>query len=544
MANKIIKSQIVIFLLFLLFGGFLSMALKFELNWDFANYHYYNPWAYLNGRIGKDITVAGVNGFYNPLPDLPLYFLIKYFNSSPNLIYFMQGLWFGALGFVLCKLAQLFFDKDSLYGQYSIMAVLLFGLSGYSVFFQIGTSTNEIMIALLIMLSLWLLLKEIFVQQLGRNYIFLSAGLIAGAAMGLKLTAVFYCVALGLSLIIFAKKLQKPWQNILFFSLGGLIGFLLLNGFWMLKMWVMFGNPLFPYANGWFKSEYFELRNYTDDRFIPKSLTEFWFLPFYWAFNPHRLDGNVIVIDFRWAILCIVILLVALKSVVEKNKVNFCVLFVICFMLAAYVVWINVSAVGRYMIPMELCGAIILVKSTEFLRPQSEKWKTLYWQIVSATGVLLLLTPVFSQIWGCRNCVVDRRLFSNFVAVQDVKIPDNSLLMFYNYPSAALLPYFDQEAKNIRGISIKQKNFLTKNNQEDIFNANPKWAALKEEVIRNHNGLKVAVIAVEKEKEVQKMLQTEPLLKGMVCRKKRSNIIPSYHFCVDKNRVGEIFLNE
>ncbi len=541
MVKKFFKSQYFVCLLFLVFGGFLSMALKFEQMWDFANYHFYNPWAFLNDRVGQDAAVAGIHAFFNPLADVPLYSLITGFNDYPNLIYFVQGCWFGALGFVLFKIAGLFFDEETVYGKYSIAAVLLFGLSGYAVFFQIGTSTNEIMVALLIMTGLWLLLREIFVKHTGKNTVFFIAGLIAGAAMGLKLTAVMYCLALGLSLIIFAKKLQKPWLNILCFALGGLAGFLLFNGFWMWKMWQMYDNPFFPFANEWFQSDYFEIRHYRDDRFVPKTIGEFLFLPFHWAFENKRADGNVIVVDFRWAIGVIITLVCAGKYLFSKQKANPQVMFIFAFMLIAYIIWIMLTAVGRYMIPLELCSALLLVKAAHYLRPQNEKWRSWYWQLVSALGFVLLLTPIFSQIWGCRNCVVDKHLFKDFVAVDGVKIPDNTLLMFYNYPSAALLPYFDRTAKNIQGVSVRQKNLMTKDGKEDMFNANPKWAAKKEEIIRSHNGLKVAVIAVETDTKIQEMLQKEPLLKGMVCRKKYSNIIPAYHFCIDADKQSEIF---
>ncbi len=63
--------------------------------WDFANYHYYNPWAFLNGRVGYDIAPAGLNTYFNPLMDIPLYLMIQYFNDSPNIIYAFQGLYFG-----------------------------------------------------------------------------------------------------------------------------------------------------------------------------------------------------------------------------------------------------------------------------------------------------------------------------------------------------------------------------------------------------------------------------------------------------------------
>ena len=77
--NKI--KPFVLFLLFLVCGGVISIALKFEHMWDFANYHYYNPWAFLNNRVNYDIAVAGINAYYSPFADIPLYYLIEYLHK-------------------------------------------------------------------------------------------------------------------------------------------------------------------------------------------------------------------------------------------------------------------------------------------------------------------------------------------------------------------------------------------------------------------------------------------------------------------------------
>ena len=116
----LMNNQKFIFVVFLLSGGFLSSVLQYEIVWDFMNYHYYNAWAFVHNRFNKDILMAGVNGFFNPLPDVPLYYLIKYFNDFPALISFLQGLWFGALMYVVFRLEFLFFDKNSLSGKIAL----------------------------------------------------------------------------------------------------------------------------------------------------------------------------------------------------------------------------------------------------------------------------------------------------------------------------------------------------------------------------------------------------------------------------------------
>ena len=43
--------------------------------WDFRNYHWYIPYAFLNGRMGIDVAVAHQATYYNPFLDIPFYWL-------------------------------------------------------------------------------------------------------------------------------------------------------------------------------------------------------------------------------------------------------------------------------------------------------------------------------------------------------------------------------------------------------------------------------------------------------------------------------------
>lgn len=60
-----------------------------DATWDFANYHYYGPWAFLNNRIGFDIMPGGIISYINPILDFPLLFFVKYLNNHPYLISFL-----------------------------------------------------------------------------------------------------------------------------------------------------------------------------------------------------------------------------------------------------------------------------------------------------------------------------------------------------------------------------------------------------------------------------------------------------------------------
>jgi hypothetical protein len=50
----------------------ISIALGQDANWDLQNYHFYGPWALLEGRaFGWDIAAAQLQTYLNPLLDLP-----------------------------------------------------------------------------------------------------------------------------------------------------------------------------------------------------------------------------------------------------------------------------------------------------------------------------------------------------------------------------------------------------------------------------------------------------------------------------------------
>lgn len=544
---KLLKSSMVVFSLFLIIGGLISIVFKFELNWDFANYHYYNPWAFMNDRVNYDVSVAGLNAFFNPLVDLPLYFLIEKFNNYPNLIYFYQGLWFGLLGYVFFKISSWFFDTKTENGKLALGLSVLVGLTGYAVFSQIGTSANEIMLASLVMLSLWMLVREIFVNKKNRKLVFFIAGLIAGSAMGLKLTVVIYCVAIGLALIFFSRSIEKPLLKIGFFILGGLLGFMAFEAYWMWRMWELFNNPFFPFANAIFKSEFIEEVNYIDGRFIPQSWAQFLLLPFYWAFNLRRDEGSAIVIDYRLAFAYMALILWSIKYISARRhrtafEVDKKALFLLVFGVIYYVVWINFFAIVRYLIPVELLVSLLIVKSMFSFVPEQKKWRGPYVQLSSVVFFMLMLTPLFSQAWGCRDCELDKRQFDSFVGVKGVKIPDNTLLMFYNYPSAALLPYFSKTAKNLRAVNVVQKNYLAVGLSYDYFNHNEHWVKLKKDILDHHKGPKIAFIAAEKDDITAIMKDEEPLLKRMVCKKLENNIFPYYEICVPRELEDKIFV--
>src|SRR5579871_5364340 len=61
--------------LVILFWGAFVIVLGKDTSWDFRNYHWYAPYAFLNNRLAIDVAVAHQASYYNPFLDIPFYLL-------------------------------------------------------------------------------------------------------------------------------------------------------------------------------------------------------------------------------------------------------------------------------------------------------------------------------------------------------------------------------------------------------------------------------------------------------------------------------------
>ena len=79
-----------------------------DANWDLRNYHFYNAWAFLHGRLGWDLAPAQMQTFLNPLLDLPFYWMVAA-DWHPRLIAFVLAVPAGVGAFFLFKILLLLF---------------------------------------------------------------------------------------------------------------------------------------------------------------------------------------------------------------------------------------------------------------------------------------------------------------------------------------------------------------------------------------------------------------------------------------------------
>ena len=77
----------------LAFGAY-ALWVGQDNSWDLRNYHYYNPFAFLTGRLGYDVAVSHVATYYNPLMYIPFYWAVS--SLPPKAIGFLLGVIPGA----------------------------------------------------------------------------------------------------------------------------------------------------------------------------------------------------------------------------------------------------------------------------------------------------------------------------------------------------------------------------------------------------------------------------------------------------------------
>lgn len=521
--NKIIKSDSFILLAFLALGYFLGSHFMFENKWDFTNYHYYNPWAFLNGRIGYDIAPASVNTYLNPLLDLPFYFMVKYFNNYPEFVSGLQGSYYGFVLFFVYKISELFFDTKSLKGCLELIASMIIAATGFAVFMQIATTSNEMQVAILVLAALYILISEIVSEPNEKWYPFIISGLLLGAATGLKFTAITYCLASGIAILICIHRYQKPLPKILFFILGGIIGFLMVNGFWMLTLWEHFQNPVFPFANAIFKSEYFDDFNFSDTRFLPKDIMQWIFYPFYWAFHFKRVVAESYFVDIRFALLFVIAFLYVIKSCRKWLPVDNKWLFLISFMLSGYLIWLMLFSIIRYFISVEVLAGIVIVKSFGVFFP-SKKWaQILYYSMAIFLFYSMIATPKDSVSWGSR--ISDKKI----IEVEDVEVKDNTLVLLYNMPLAALIPALAEKA-DIKVVGLKQGNVVVMKGAD--ITERSKFREIRENIISNHKGDIIVFVRKWFNATYNMNTKEDEFLKTLNCRNLVNNLDDNILICL------------
>jgi glycosyl transferase family 87 len=321
-----------------------------DVNWDWRNYHEYGAFALLNGRFDVDVMPGGFQSFLNPLVYVPAY-LLRHGLGAPS-----WGLVLGAIHGL--NLALVWWISRLLLGAsrsgWAVLASVVIAAFGPMTLSEVGTSFADILTALPVLTGLGLILSadERHVVR------FVTAGLLIGAAVGLKLTNATFLIGAATALLAF----KHPVRKIGAFALGSSTGGLATGGTWALMLWRQFGSPVFPFFNNIFRSPEAPIASLADGRFLPHGVLDAVAYPFYWLIGDHR-SSEFAFRDPRFAV---VIALVAItigagilrnaQMIFRQRDNEFTLFFIV-----SYGSWLGMFAIHRYAIVLELMTAPMIV---------------------------------------------------------------------------------------------------------------------------------------------------------------------------------------
>jgi hypothetical protein len=434
----------------ILTSGALAVKLGQDACWDLKNYHFYNPFAFISGRMGIDFAPAQKQTFFNPTIDLPLYFAIT--NLNPKWVGFLYGAFQGFNGVLLYLISKRMvrFDIGGLKNWILVLLITLCGTVGYINLYELGNSSGDNIVSIPLLGSVLLViscLNPTKNQNSRKIYttIFIAGGL-AGAASALKLTCAPFSAAGVIALLFISKKWPEKLKLILFFSFGSFLGFALLGGHWFTKLYLITGNPLFPYFNDLFQSPFGSPSDYRDMRYMADGFLEKITVPLTVLLNPQHFS----VYPFRdarlpaYILACVAIIIAFLNGKSTNHKRSLETQYLFSFLIVGYVLWLNLFCIYRYLSVLELlCPIIIAIAIFRTIKVKQLAFVTCC--ITLSLLIIIVLTnfKVRDRVsWG--------------ETYFDVKVPffpemENSyVLMTGKSPMSYLIPFFPEKTKFMR----------------------------------------------------------------------------------------------
>jgi Glycosyltransferase family 87 len=446
------KINAFIFASLVLTFGSISIYLGKDINWDLRNYHFYDSYSFLNGRISYDYLPAQIQTFHNPLLYLFIYKLITVFPPK------IAGFFLGSLQGINCFIVMLISEKVLL-NKYSLrlnlflsLLIVIIGACAPMFVSEIGTTFGDNLTSLLVLIGFLLIFSS-------QKHKYLLSGLFIGLAVGFKLTNLVYGLSTVVTFLILEKTFYRKISTSIFIAAGIGIGAFFTGGYWMWRMLEIYKNPLFPYYNSIFKSPYFSLINFRDNRFVPKSIFHAISYPFLWVFNEHP-SLELAFQDLRWSIIFILIILLVIilifkqHSLIKLNRSIFDLAevhsdvtleankYIILITFFSFTIWLFQFGYHRYLLPLELISGL----SVFCLLEQITKIKSI--RIYSFILLsILILTTTKSPSWGRSEW---HKSWLE-VTIPSIEFPKNTLvLMGSGEPTSYVIPFFPKYVKFIR----------------------------------------------------------------------------------------------
>lgn len=380
-----------------LLGGLLALLLGQDANWDLRNYHLYNGYAALHGRLGVDLAPSQLQSYFNPLLDV-LHYALMTGLPAPLAGFAMGAL--HALAFLL--LAGIVWEVlDPRLDRARLAPWLaLAGMCSAAFLSEFAGTMADNTSALPVLGALLAALHAQRRQRAAGQGVAIAWWALAGALLGLavacKLTNALYALALGVAALVAGGRAQQRVGGAAVLTAATVLGFAILAGPWLLGVWKTFGNPLFPQFNSHFLAPLAQPVALSDTRWLPKGWLQWLSWPLHFSFAPNRVS-EVALRQIVWPLLYLLglaaLLLAALRRPCRPAAASDVAApawrALLVFFVVAYLAWQSVFSIQRYLVVPELLAPLVLWVGLRRLLPGRIAAPAARWTLIACALVAL-----------------------------------------------------------------------------------------------------------------------------------------------------------
>ena len=359
------------------FLAFISVLLVFHegksLGFDTANYEFSSGYSAIHG-FGSWLSLPGqlqtyldpqINGFY--------YLLIVTFEPRwvDAIIATLQSLSVTALAFCAWTIAR---DRT----ESKVLASWVAGVAGASAvlapnyYSELGSTFSDVLLTLPLVVAAGVLFRVLASRATSREVALptVVAGSLLGVVTALKFTNATYAVAIVISfgvalLVMGSEPLRRRAGLLIRLVVAVAAGFAVVYTPEGLLLERRYQDPLFPYFNGIFHSQYLQPGNWRDPAYATTSFGLFWSHTLHLIVGGNTAHNGISEYPVRSPLLFLSLIVVAVFLVLDiASWRNRSTLFLEMSILVSYVLWDAVFGYYRYLGPLEvsiLSGVLVLV---------------------------------------------------------------------------------------------------------------------------------------------------------------------------------------
>jgi hypothetical protein len=226
------------------------------LGWDALNHHIYLGWVADQARFDRDYMAASYQSYQFPYLYWPVYKL-----AMADISGRWAGVVLASLNLLMVPpvwiVARACIPENTWFGAGMRMSAVALGLCSILVLSLFDSTSNDLLGAIPFVWAVALALlssNQAVPGRLTASRATAASGLMVGAAVAFKLSNGPLALAVP---VLWASRESGFAQRLKLVLVGGiaaLAAFAMVYGYWGWQLWTHFGNPIYPFVDGWFAS--------------------------------------------------------------------------------------------------------------------------------------------------------------------------------------------------------------------------------------------------------------------------------------------------